>query len=100
MVRGEPRSPGRNSKRDFHNEKRSNETHASTTDPDARVCRKADARESGLWFMRQSVAISITTCGRCDANPVTGRRNAKTATMLDRRKWDHRIELGTDRHTT
>jgi transposase len=30
---GEPPSPGRNGERDFHNEKRSNETHASTTDP-------------------------------------------------------------------
>ena len=30
---GEPPSPGRNGERDFHGEKRSNETHASTTDP-------------------------------------------------------------------
>src|SRR3954469_20822971 len=32
----EPPAPGRNGERHFHNEKRSNETHASTTDPDAR----------------------------------------------------------------
>ena len=32
---GEPPTPGRNGERDFHGEKRSNETHASTTDPDA-----------------------------------------------------------------
>ena len=32
----EPPGPGRNGERDFHHEKRSNETHASTTDPDAR----------------------------------------------------------------
>ena len=31
--RGEPPAPGRNGERDFHGEKRSNETHASTTDP-------------------------------------------------------------------
>src|SRR5947209_10563021 len=30
---GEPPAPGRNSERDFHGEKRSNATHASTTDP-------------------------------------------------------------------
>ena len=30
---GEPPAPGRNGERDFHGEKRSNETHASTTDP-------------------------------------------------------------------
>jgi hypothetical protein len=30
---GEPPAPGRNGEQDFHGEKRSNETHASTTDP-------------------------------------------------------------------
>ena len=34
---GEPPGPGRNGDRDFRGEKRSNETHASTTDPDARL---------------------------------------------------------------
>ncbi len=34
---GEPPAPGRNGERDFHGEKLSNETHASTTDPDARL---------------------------------------------------------------
>ena len=34
---GEPPAPGRNGERDFHGEKRSNETHASTTDPDPAV---------------------------------------------------------------
>jgi len=48
---GEPPSPGRNGERNFHNEKRSNDTHASTTDPDARLYRKADGRESRLCFM-------------------------------------------------
>src|SRR5712675_1629682 len=33
----EPPAPGRNGERDFHNEKRSNETHASTTDPEAQL---------------------------------------------------------------
>src|SRR5881275_115479 len=37
---GEPPAPGRNGERDFHGERRSNETHASTTDPDARLYRK------------------------------------------------------------
>jgi transposase len=38
---GEPPAAGRNGERDFHGEKRSNETHASTTDPDARLYRKS-----------------------------------------------------------
>src|SRR6476659_8456586 len=32
-----PADGGRNAERDFHGEKRSNDTHASTTDPDARL---------------------------------------------------------------
>jgi transposase len=53
---GEPPGPGRNGERDFHKEKRSNETHASTTDPDARLYRKADGRES-----RKSDPVRITS---------------------------------------
>ena len=39
---GEPPAPGggRNRETDFHGQKRSNETHASTTDPEARLYRK------------------------------------------------------------
>lgn len=33
----DPQGPGRNATRDFHKEKRSNETHRSTTDPEARL---------------------------------------------------------------
>ena len=39
---------GRNAERDFHGEKRSNETHESTTDPEARLYRKGQRRESRL----------------------------------------------------
>ncbi|MBI3795013.1 MAG: hypothetical protein HY280_09850 [Nitrospinae bacterium] len=35
---------------DFHGEKRSNKTHASTTDPDARLMRKSSGQESRLAF--------------------------------------------------
>ena len=48
---GEPPGPGRNGERDFRREKRSNETHASTTDPDARLYRKADGQESRLCYL-------------------------------------------------
>ena len=47
----EPPSPGRNGERNFHQEKRSNETHASTTDPDARLFRKARGQEAKLAFL-------------------------------------------------
>jgi transposase len=35
---------------DFHGEKRSNETHASTTDADARLARKGNGKESKLCY--------------------------------------------------
>ncbi len=43
-----PASGGRNAEADFRGEKRSNETHTSTTDPDARLYRKGVAAGSIL----------------------------------------------------
>ena len=42
---------GRNAEADFHGQKRSNETHASTSDPDARLYRKGQGKEAKLCFM-------------------------------------------------
>ena len=96
---GEPPSPGRNGERNFHNEKRSNDTHASTTDPDARLYRKADGRESRLCFMghvlmenRNGLAVGAAlTCATG-----TAEREA-TLALLDRRRGDRRITLGADK---
>jgi transposase len=46
-----PEGGGRNAEADFHGQKRSNETHASTTDPDARLYRKGRGKEAKLCFM-------------------------------------------------
>jgi transposase len=48
---GEPPAPGRNGERNFRKEKRSNETHASTTDPDAQLFRKGNGQSSRLCFI-------------------------------------------------
>lgn len=42
---------GRNAEADFHGQKRSNDTHASTTDPDARLYRKGKGKETKLCFI-------------------------------------------------
>jgi transposase len=42
---------GRNQEADFHGRKRSNQTHASTTDPDARLYRKGPGKEARLSFI-------------------------------------------------
>jgi transposase len=96
---GEPPSAGRNGERDFHNEKRSNDTHASTTDPDARLYRKADGRESRLCFMahvlmenRNGLAVDATLTRATG----TAEREAALA-LLDRRGADRRITLGADK---
>jgi hypothetical protein len=44
----QPPGPGRNGTRDFREEKRSNKTHASSTDPDARLARKGPGKEAKL----------------------------------------------------
>jgi transposase len=96
---GEPPSAGRNGERNFHKEKRSNETHASTTDPDARLYRKADGRESQLCFMghvlmenRNGLAVDATLTRATG----TAEREA-TLSILDRRKPPRRITLGADK---
>jgi transposase len=42
---------GRNAERDFHGERRKNDTHSSTTDPDARLFRKGAGKEAKLCHM-------------------------------------------------
>ena len=65
---GEPPAPGRNGERDFHGEKRSNETHASTADADARLFKKAAGQASRLCHMghvlmenRNALVVDTTT---------------------------------------
>jgi hypothetical protein len=50
---GEPpaNDGGRNAEVDFHGQKRTNETHASTTDPEARLYRKGRGKETKLCFI-------------------------------------------------
>ena len=47
----EPPVPGRNVEVDFHGQKRSNDTHTSTTDPESRLARKSNATAAKLCFM-------------------------------------------------
>jgi hypothetical protein len=96
---GEPPAPGRNGERDFHKEKRTNETHASTSDPEARLYRKAAGRESRLCYMghvlmenRNGLAVAAALTQATG----TAEREAALA-MLDRRSSARRITLGADK---
>jgi transposase len=58
---------GRNAEADFHGQKRSNDTHASTTDPDARLYRKGQGKETKLCFighglMENRHALLVDAC--------------------------------------
>jgi transposase len=48
--KGGPPPPGRNAEVDYHGERRSNETHHSTTDPEARLARKGNGVAAKLSY--------------------------------------------------
>ncbi|HEV7417732.1 MAG TPA: IS5 family transposase [Tianweitania sediminis] len=50
---GEPpaKGGGRNAEADFHGQRRTNDTHTSTTDPEARLYKKGKGKEAKLCFM-------------------------------------------------
>lgn len=50
-----PAGGGRNSEANFHGEKRSNETHESKTDGDARLAKKGPGKEAKLSYMGHTV---------------------------------------------
>ena len=52
----EPPGSGRNGERNFHNETRTNETHASTTDPDAKLYRKSSNTAAKLSYIGHALA--------------------------------------------
>lgn len=60
---------GRNQDRNFRGQRRSNESHASTTDPQARLYRKGNGRESRLCFMGH--ALMENRCGLAVSGAVT-----------------------------
>src|SRR6266852_5235551 len=47
--------PGRNAERNFHGEKRSNETHESTTDSEAKLYRKGHGQPAKLCYMAHAL---------------------------------------------
>jgi transposase len=97
---GDPPGPGRNGERDFHGETRSNQTHASMTDPDARLYRKGNGRESRLCYMGHALmenrnGLVVDACLTLATG--TAEREA-TLAMLDRRPTKaRRITLGADK---
>ena len=80
---GSPPGGGRNGERDFRKEKRSNDTHASTTDPDARLFKKADGQESKLAFLGHALMENRNgLVAGADATLATGTAERDAATQF------------------
>ena len=93
--------PGRNAERDFHKERRSNETHQSTTDPQARLYRKGDGQPAKLCYMghalmenRHGLAVGG---GVSQASGTAERDKALELVEGPRGRRRRRITLGADK---
>src|SRR6201982_3202739 len=79
--------PGRNAERSFHKEKRSNETHASTTDPELRLYKKGDGHPAKLSYMGHALMENrngLAVLGGVSQATGTAEREIALA-MIDRR---------------
>jgi len=82
-----PQGGGRNPERDFHGEKRTNETHASTTDPEARLYRKGPGKEAKLCFLGEAMTENrhgLIVATRAKLATGTAECEAALAMMADR----------------
>lgn len=101
---GDSDPSGRNAQRDFKGQKRSNETHASTSDPEAKLYRKGDGQSSRLCFMGHLLmenrnALIVDTA----LTQATGKAEREAALVMinrrrtPRRSTPKRITLGADK---
>jgi transposase len=91
---------GRNAEVNFHGSKRSNETHASVTDPDARLYRKGGGKEAKLCYMGHALmenrnGLVVGAClTHADGH---AERNAALSRIEPRADRPVRITLGADK---
>jgi transposase len=94
-----PPTGGRNGSRDFHGERRRNDSHASTTDGEARLFRKGAGKEAKLCFMghllmenRSGLVVAA------QLTQATGRAEREAASrLIEDLPGRHRITVGADR---
>lgn len=96
-----PKPPiGRNKERDFHGQKLKNDTHASTTDPDARLFKKGPNKEAKLCFMGNALmdnehGLIVETL----VNPATGKAEREAGVeMVAQVAGNKRITVGGDKN--
>ena len=94
-----PSASGGNPTVDFHRQRRTNETHRSTTDPDARLYKKAQGREARLGYLghvlmehRSGLIVNALV------TPATGRAEREAAIkMVADVRGRHRITVAGDK---
>jgi transposase len=93
-----PDDPG-NPTVNFHGEKRSNQTHESTTDPDALLARKGSGKEAKLSYngnlLTENLNGLIVNTEVFPANGLAER--AAAMAMLEQIPGDHRVTVGADK---
>ncbi len=84
----------------FHKEKRSNETHQSTTDPEARLAKKGEGKEAKLSYaghvlMENRNGLIVNA----QVTPATGTAEREAAVaMVEDIPGDERVTLGADKN--
>jgi len=92
--------PGRNAERNFHKEKRSNETHQSTTDPEARLYKKGDGQPAKLCYMGHVLMENrhgLAVCGGVSQATGTAERETALELIDGQCLGRRRITLGADK---
>ena len=95
-----PSGGGGNREADFHGQKRSNETHASTTDPEARLYRKGPGKQAKLCLMGHALmenrnGLVVDAC-LTEANG-HAERIAALHMIEPRADWSTPVTLGADK---
>ena len=95
-----PPSSGRNSERDFHGEKRSNDTHASTTEPEAKLYKKGKGKEAKLSYIGNVMTENRNGfVVEAELRPVSGtvEREAAKAMIVRHSPGAQRLTVGADK---
>lgn len=84
----------------FHKEKRSNETHESTTDPEARLARKGEGKEAKLSYAGHALMENRNgLIVNAQVTPATGTAEREAAVvMVEEIPGDKRVTLGADKN--
>lgn len=84
----------------FHGTTRKNDTHASTTDPDSRLYRKSDGKESKLCYMGHATMENrhgLAVTGIVTQATGTAEREASEDMLAEHASATHRITAGMDK---